>query len=76
MIDHNKCTAHIPAFDEAEATKVLGVWQPTCDKEWVFGNPASAEVRRRWPRFSGTCSSCGYVGIQYASMAHYTLGDW
>lgn len=34
------------------------------------------EVRRRWPRFFGTCKHCGYTGIYYASYAHYVMGDW
>lgn len=34
------------------------------------------EVRRRWPRFMGTCKHCGYSGIYYASNAHFVLGDW
>lgn len=36
----------------------------------------ASEVRRRWPRFFGTCASCGYKGIYYASYAHYISGDW
>ncbi len=34
------------------------------------------EVRRRWPRFFGTCPHCGYEGIAYASNVHYYAGDW
>lgn len=34
------------------------------------------EVRKRWPRFFGLCSECGYQGIYYDSMAHYIYGDW
>jgi hypothetical protein len=36
----------------------------------------SSEVRRRWPRFEGTCPDCGCSLIKYASHAHYLLGDW
>lgn len=35
----------------------------------------SAEVRRRWPRWSGTCE-CGFYGVHYASWEHYIAGDW
>jgi hypothetical protein len=34
------------------------------------------EVRRRWPRFMGTCPDCGCQLIKYASFAHYIAGDW
>ena len=69
------CKKHIPTFDEAEASKLLGDWQPKNPKEWILGNPGRHEVRRRWPRFEGTCE-CGFHGISYASFAHYTMGDW
>lgn len=40
-------------------------------------NLSSWEVQRRWPRLWGRCpKGCGYVGIAYASMAHYIYGDW
>lgn len=36
-----------------------------------------AEIRKRWPRLNGPCPlGCGYVGIYYASRAHYVYGDW
>lgn len=35
------------------------------------------EVREKWPRLFGKCpKGCGYVGIAYASYAHYLYGDW
>lgn len=34
------------------------------------------EIRKRWPRFHGTCPDCGCTLIKYASMAHYIYGDW
>lgn len=38
---------------------------------------AAADVRRHWPRLDGECKKgCGYVGIYYASFAHYVYGDW
>jgi len=43
----------------------------------VRTNPPANVVRRFWPRLSGPCPlGCGYVGIGYASMAHYVWGDW
>ena len=36
----------------------------------------TSDVRKRWPRFCGTCEHCGYSGIGYASYAHYISGDW
>jgi len=55
---------------------------PPCDHGVVFDQRAARdlpahEVRRRWPRLDGACPlGCGYVGIGYASMAHYVCGDW
>lgn len=69
------CAKHIPAFDEAAAEELLCGWEPTSDVDWVMGNPMSAEVRRRWPRFEGRCE-CGFHGICYASRMHYAMGDW
>lgn len=34
------------------------------------------EIRKRWPRFSGNCPSCGELLIKYASVDHYRYGDW
>ena len=34
------------------------------------------EVRRRWPRFDGTCPDCGERMILYASWSQYILGDY
>lgn len=37
-------------------------------------------VKRRWPRARFTaespCLDCGFVGVAYASVAHYRAGDW
>lgn|GEM_PF-2335664 len=68
---------HGITFDEEEAERILGNWEPRDSTDFVMGNPAAAEVRRRWPRLNGRCPlGCGYVGIYYASPEHYTLGDW
>lgn len=43
----------------------------------VLQKPLSPyEVRKRWPRFAGTCQLCGFSGIYYASYMHYIAGDW
>jgi len=53
-----------------------------CDHGVTFDQEAArvllpGEVRKRWPRLHGTCpKGCGFVGIAYASDAHYTYGDW
>ncbi len=47
------------------------------EKSVLLQKPLSSyEVRKRWPRFSGTCQRCGYTGIYYASYMHYIAGDW
>jgi hypothetical protein len=70
---------HGVTFDEEEAKKILGNWAPSTDVE--LGNPRTNEIRKRWPRGFFTkekpCpKGCGYVGIYYASSAHYAYGDW
>ena len=47
----------------------------TFDEDAARGLSAN-EVRRRWPRFHGICSECGYRGIYYASAMQYISGDW
>jgi hypothetical protein len=39
-------------------------------------NLSVAEIRRRWPRFFGTCEMCKENVIMYASLEHYVYGDW
>lgn len=44
-----------------------------CTSEAISG----PEVRKRWPRLEGRCPlECGYEGIYYASMNHFTWGEW
>lgn|SRR5690242_5671956 len=79
----SKCD-HGVTFDEEEAKKLLeqpyeGSGDPALD--FVMGHPATAEIRKRWPRGWFTdekpCpKGCGYKGIAYASYAHYIYGDW
>ena len=81
------CT-HGVTFDEDAAREVLrdgstfeidGLGVPA-SSALIASNPKHAEVRRRWPRGQFTrerpCPSCGFVGIAYASIAHYIMGDW
>lgn len=79
MIGDPGCN-HGVTFDEAEASKLLSAaTKPQNAVDFIMGNPASAEVRKRWPRGWFTeekpCK-CGFVGIAYASAAHYGAGDW
>jgi len=48
---------------------------PAFDEDKAHGL-SSAEVQKRWPRFCGNCPTCGTPLIQYASWAHYIMGDW
>ena len=69
---------HGVTFDADEARKLLDASKPPNNAaEWIAGNPASAEIRRRWPRLMGKCpKGCGFDGIAYASAEHYACGDW
>lgn len=82
MTDEAKCT-HGVTFDAAAAQELID----RAEKErtgtvhdFIMGSPAWDEVKRRWPRGYFTpekpCPQCGFVGIAYASMEHYTMGDW
>ena len=80
MIGDSGCN-HGVTFDEVEANKLLRAAPPPKDAvDFVMGNPASVEVRKRWPRGWFTpekpCPTCGFVGIYYASREHYAAGDW
>ena len=78
-VDPEKCD-HGVTFDEEAASAVLAGWTPKTPTEFIVGNPAVHEIRKRWPRGWFTpgkpCPGCGYVGIAYASTAHYVMGDW
>lgn len=78
--EHKNCD-HGVIFDKEEARKLIeGAPQdPNMDPALAFimGSPATPEIRKRWPRLDGVCpKGCGYVGIAYASYAHYLYGDW
>ncbi len=68
---------HGVTYDEAEGEKILAGWEAKSDAEFVMGNPAAKEIRKRWPRLAGPCpKGCGYSGIAYASVGHFAAGDW
>ena len=74
------CT-HGITFDKEAADALLAGWKPGSAVDYVVGNPASAEIRKRWPRGWFTAEKpcplgCDYRGIYYASMDHYLAGDW
>lgn len=77
--NQSKCD-HGVTFDEEEAKKLLeapyqGSGDPALD--FIMGHPATAEIRKRWPRMEGQCpKGCGFYGCAYASYAHYIYGDW
>lgn len=53
----------------------------TFDEDKVKGQRLSCyQIREMYPRGWFTqdkpCPNCGYVGIYYASFAHYAYGDW
>jgi hypothetical protein len=55
------CKDCLPAFDEEEVERL---------------NMGSNEIRKKYPRFSGSCQTCGYCGIKYASYKQYIYGDY
>jgi hypothetical protein len=68
---------HGVTFDEEAAASLLGDWKPKTDAEFIVGNPAVSEIRKRWPRLVGPCpKGCGFDGIGYASYMHYLMGDY
>lgn len=74
--DPETCT-HGVTFDSEEADRILASFHPKNAVEFIMGDPASAEVRKRWPRLCGECPlGCGFNGIAYASREHLYAGDW
>jgi hypothetical protein len=78
----SNCT-HGVTFDEGAAQEILDQAQALRKGDaldFILGNPACEEIRNRWPRGWFTqespCPVCGFVGISYASVAHYRMGDW
>ena len=55
--------------------------KPKCDHGVKFDSEAAKtmttqQVHERFPRFDGTCPTCGWSGIAYASWEHFVAGDW
>lgn len=82
-MSESRCT-HGVTFDEEEAKRILET-KPTPSSgdpalDFVMGPVnATSEIRKRWPRGWFTKEkpcACGFVGIAYASSAHYIYGDW
>lgn len=79
----NEACKHLRAcqngFDLEAAKHLLADWTPDDSEDpevaFILGNPAHAEIRRRWPR-GEVCPDCGMKGIFYASPEHYAMGDW
>ena len=76
------CT-HGITFDEAAAQELMNAAESSRKGDaldFIMGSPATAEIKRCWPRGWFTaekpCPACGFVGIAYASDAHYLMGDW
>lgn len=71
--------------NECANFKPLEGVKPGCDHGVVFDEfsakgMTTKEIRNRWPRGWFTedkpCSKCGFVGVGYASMAHYRSVGW
>ena len=78
--DSVKCD-HGVVFDEEEAKRISATTPPRtgvgADVDFILGDPAAPAIRKRFPRLNGPCpKGCGFVGIAYASTAHYAWGDW
>lgn len=78
----SEACAHGVTFDEEAARQIMSKAPPAKDAIDFICGPMdqTAEIRKRWPRGWFTedkpCPKCGYVGIAYASSAHYAYGDW
>jgi hypothetical protein len=55
------CEACLPKFDGDEVRRL---------------RMSSSAIRKKYPRFSGTCLTCGYSGIKYACYEQYIFGDY
>ena len=77
---------HGVTFDQEAAERVIREVKTVSSGDAVIdfiAGPvdAVAVIRKRWPRGWFTkekpCpKGCGFVGIAYASYAHYIAGDW
>lgn len=53
VTEENTECDHGVTFDQEAASRLLENWEPSDAVSFVMGNPASAEVRKRWPRLCG-----------------------
>jgi len=81
---HSYAKAHVEEIANDIREQSEGPPEPTCHHGVTFDQKAAEgmsanEVRERWPRGWFTVQQpcgCGFVGIAYASTAHYLCGDW
>lgn len=57
----NACKYCLPNFDIEHVREYQLTW---------------VQVRKKYPRFNGTCKTCGYHGTKYASNAHCVFGGY
>lgn len=80
VLERQWCCDHGISFDEKVARAMLDAAPADEGYEgFIMGSPAHIEIKRRWPRGWFTEDKpciCGFVGIAYASEAHYLMGDW
>lgn len=68
---HTPIVSSRPAEESCDHASAM----PTFDAQAAEGLGAR-EVRLRWPRFEGSCPTCGARVLCYASFEHYLAGDW
>lgn len=81
MNDEQRACTHGVTFDEEEAKRIMSnAPMVTSAVDFIMGPvDQTSEIRKRWPRGWFTPEKpckCGFVGIAYASSAHYAYGDW
>jgi hypothetical protein len=59
--EQRDCKDCLPEFNEEEVERL---------------QMSSNDIRKKYPRFAGTCQTCGYRGIKYASYKQYIYGDY
>jgi hypothetical protein len=57
----NECLNCLPVFDLEEVIRL---------------KMGSSEIRKKYPRWFGTCQTCGYCGVKYACYEQYIYGDY
>lgn len=54
-VDFTDTCTHGVTLDAESAAKILDGWEPSDVEDFILGNPASQEIRKRWHRLSGAC---------------------